>query len=212
MGNILNSHSVAKWFIYNNPSLASGYFDENAKLNKLLYFSNLMYHCVNDKSLLDESFVAFPKGPVIKSIYIDYRYNNLGKVPVNDHIEGIDKEQLQILNIINFVYADRPTDSLIEESHNHSLWKDVEKYIPNNPLIDFSNIEPCLIDFYNNLFNAYKDFNFSEIKKEKINGNTFYYKPSNLTMNDEVITELSAYGNFSSPQFLEMVDGELVFS
>ena len=39
----LNTHEVAKWFIYNNPELAYGYLDENVKLNKLLYFSNLMF-------------------------------------------------------------------------------------------------------------------------------------------------------------------------
>lgn len=47
---MLTAHKVAKWFIFHNPELASGFIDENIKVNKLLYFSNLMYICV-EKSL-----------------------------------------------------------------------------------------------------------------------------------------------------------------
>ncbi|MGN0308501.1 MAG: Panacea domain-containing protein [Lachnospiraceae bacterium] len=212
MKKILNCHEVAKWFIYHNPGLASGYLDENVKLNKLLYFSSLMYYCIEEKELLDEPFVAFPKGPVIRSIYRDYRYNGLDGMPTDDYIQEIDSKQKQILNIINFVYGDRNAAELINESHEHSLWKDVESHIPNNPLINFKNTENELKEFYYNLFQTYEEVDFSDIKKDKINGNIFYYSKSSFEMNDEIINALSQLGQLSSPQYIEIIDGELVLS
>ncbi|MBQ9990105.1 MAG: DUF4065 domain-containing protein [Lachnospiraceae bacterium] len=212
MSKLLNSHEVAKWFIYNNPSLASGYSDENIKLNKLLYFSSLMYYCIEEKMLLDESFVAFPKGPVIRSIYRDYRYNGLDRMPDSDSIQEMNERQRQVLYIINFVYGDRNASELIDESHEHSLWKDVESFIPNNPLIDFKYTEIELKEYYRSLFNMYKGFDFSDIKKDKINGNIFYYSKSTFEMTDEIMFKLSQLDKMSSPQYIELLDGELVFS
>ena len=80
---MLKAHDVAKWFIYKNPELASGYIDENTKVNKLLYFSNLMYRCVEDDRLISDDFIAFPNGPVVYSVYRDYRYNGLNSLPSN---------------------------------------------------------------------------------------------------------------------------------
>lgn len=184
MGKFLYSNSVARWFIYNNPSLGSGYYDDNIKLNKLLYLSNLMSHYVLGVFLFCESFVYVQNEPVIESIYTAYRNNKFGKATQNVCIENISEEQLLILKIINFVYADKPINSLIEET----------------PL------------FYSSLYKVYKDFDFSDVKKERINGNIFYYKSSNLTMSDKIISELHNLDKVEFPQFLSLVNGELVFS
>lgn len=208
----LNSHEVAKWFIYHNPSLASGYIDENTKLNKLLYFSSLMYYCINEEILINEDFVAFPNGPVIQSVYRDYRYHSLRKMPETDNITGINEVQKQVLNIINFVYGEKDTASLVKESHEHSLWKDVREQIPNNPIIRFKNTESELITYFQNIYQAYKNVDFSQLVKEKIAGNIFYYNMNDFEMTDDVIKQLSGLGEFEEPQYLEMVDGEIVFS
>jgi hypothetical protein len=50
------------------------------------------------------------------------------------------------------------------------------------------------------------------IKKEIINGTAFYYNSNNLEMTDEIIEEILELGDFSESQFIEMIDGELVFS
>ena len=48
---------------------------------------------------LNDEFVAFRLGPVIYSIYKDYRYNGLDKIPNNDEIKGISDEPKYIENI-----------------------------------------------------------------------------------------------------------------
>lgn len=207
---MLTAHEVAKWFIFNNPELASGFIDENTKVNKLLYFSNLMYRCVENKKLISDDFVAFPNGPVVYSVYRDYRYNSLSTLPMESPvIEGVQKK---ILEIINFVYGNYSTKELVEESHTHSQWRDVEHLIPNNPKINFDKVDEELAAYYRALFSTYSELDFSKIGKEKICGNVYYFYKESFNMTDEVIEKLSAFELFDEPKFIEMVDGELVMS
>lgn len=208
----LNAHDVAKMFIYNNPSLANGSFDGNAALNKLLYFSNLMYYCVTGNILLDAEFEAWEKGPVVRNIYKDYRYNGLDRMPQNAVvISGMTPIQEKVLNIINFVYADKDSQSLIDESHTHRLWKDLKHLIPNNPVIDFTKTDAGLCKTFRELYDCYKDFDFTSIKKEIINGNVFYHS-ADLPITDALLDKLSSVGKLSEPAFVELIDGELVIS
>ncbi|MBD5156379.1 MAG: hypothetical protein HDT13_01890, partial [Butyrivibrio sp.] len=124
----------------------------------------------------------------------------------------LDKKQEKTLNIINFIYGDSPVEKLIEESHNHSLWKKVENMIPYNPKIDFGDIDNELIEYNRNLYNVYSEMNFSNLKKEKIKGNIYYYMDDSFSMTDEIIDRLLSFGKFDEPKFLEIVEGELVVS
>lgn len=207
---MLNAHDIARWFIYNNPELASGFIDENTKLNKLLYFSNLMYQCVENDRLISDDFVAFPNGPVVYSIYRDYRYNGLNQMP--SHCPVIDGIQGKVLEIINFVYGNCSTKELVEESHMHAQWKNVKHLIPNNPVISFDDIDSEMVSYYQALYHTYADFEFGKINKEKICGNVYYYDKESFDMTDEIIEKLSSFQKFDESKFLEMIDGELVIS
>lgn len=207
---MVNGNEAAKWFIFHNPELASGYIDENTKINKLVYFSNLMYRCVHNEDLISDDFIAFPNGPVVFAIYRDYRYNNLNRLP--ESIPPLEKEHEKVFNIINFVYGDFPVKDLIEESHSHSLWKRVESMIPNNPKIDFNNIDDELIIYNKKLYATYSAMDFSELKKEKINGNVYYYLKNDMELTDDIIRTLSSFEKYDEPKFLEMSNGELVVS
>ncbi|MDE7326865.1 MAG: DUF4065 domain-containing protein [Lachnospiraceae bacterium] len=205
---MITGNEAAKWFIFHNPELASGYIDENIKVNKLVYFSNLMYHCVHNKDMISDDFVAFPNGPVVYAIYRDYRYNGLNMFP--EMVNPLEKEQEKILNIINFVYGDALADKLVEESHSHSLWKRVKSMIPNNPKIDFEDIDDALIEYNKNLYKAYSEMDFSKIAKEKINGNIYYYMKDEFDLTEDIIQRLSSFEPYGEPRFLEMISGELV--
>lgn len=207
---MITGREVAEWFIYHNPHLASGYIDENTKINKLLYFSNLLYYCVTGDTLIDEEFIAFPNGPVVFSVYRDYRYNGLNQYP--HQITRFSTDIEQILNIINFVYGNYSTKELVKETHEHSLWKEICHLIPNNPTINFQKVDPSLESFYKSIFDTYSNFDFSRLIKEKIGGNTYYYIKDNLEISDDIIEELSKFPESSEPHFLEIINGELVVS
>ena len=207
---MLKAHDVAKWFIYKNPELASGYIDENTKVNKLLYFSNLMYRCVEDDRLISDDFIAFPNGPVVYSVYRDYRYNGLNSLPSNSPmIEGVQKK---ILEIVNFVYGNYTTQELIDESHSHSQWKSVKNLIPNNPIISFDDVDSDLVSYYQALYKTYSEIDFNKIAKDKICGNVYYYYRDLFEMTDDMIDKLSTFEKFDEPKFLEVINGELVVS
>ena len=207
---MLTAHEVAKWFIFHNPELASGFIDENIKVNKLLYFSNLMYICVEKEKLISDDFVAFPNGPVVYSIYRDYRYNGLNELPSES--PSVEGNQKRILEIVNFVYGNNTTEELINESHTHAQWKSVKHLIPNNPVISFENIDPDLVSYYQALFSTYSEMDFSRISKEKISGNIYYYYKDSFEMTDDIVEKLSGFEKYEEPKFLEMVEGELVIS
>lgn len=207
---MVSGRDVAKWFIFHNPELASGYIDENTKVNKLVYFSNLMHYCVHGGNMICDDFVAFPNGPVVFSVYRDYQYNGLNVMP--DRIIMLDSEYEKILDIINLVYGGIVASDLVAESHRHSLWKNVSDLIPSNPIIDFSQIDPELEEYYKNMYHMYCDMDFSKLKRERIGGCAYYYMDGEMEITDEVIGILSSMNHNGEPKFLEMIDGELVVS
>ena len=208
---MVEAKTVSKWFIKKNPYLASGYIDENTKLNKLLYFANLYSFAVNGETMMPDSFIAFPNGPVIFDIYKDYRYNELSRFPEEDI--KIDEKYLKILNVINFVYGNMKKDDLVDLSHTHNVWNDVKERIPHNPRIVFENADKQLIEKCREIYKAYENVNFELLKKEVINGNVFYYYSDNIgTLTDSMIEELMTLPEDDEAHFIELIDGELIIS
>lgn len=199
--------NLAKWFLNTNPSLLGGYRDENTKLNKLLYFSNLMYCSLYGKTLIDEDFEKWDNGPVIREIYKEYRYNKLSNKKILN-VEIDDRDALKVLQIINLVYGDMKGSELSDESHKSSIWQEAER----NQKINFSNIDPSEKKFMRNLFDSYRNFDFNSFCIEKINGNKYFYDKSNLTMTEELICDLEKMPFKPDPIFIELIDGEVVFS
>lgn len=199
--------TLAKWFLSKNPQLCGGYIDENIKLNKLLYFSYLMYYAVTGKNLTDDKFEKWDNGPVSREIYRQYRYDNLSRFS-DAKVDIEDKGVIKFLEIVNFVYSNKTARELSEETHKPSIWIDAEK----NKDIDFRKIaekEKCLMK---NLYTTYADMDFDRIAMEKISGNIYYYDKSNLDMSDEVVSILEKMEPKSEPMFVENINGELVFS
>ena len=207
----MNASQVAKWFIKKNPELSSGYIDGNTKINKLLYFANLFSYAVLNEKMISDEFVAFPNGPVVYSVYRDYRYNGLNRIPSED-IE-VDDKFLKILEIVNFVYGNKEKEELVEISHEHNLWKDVKEWIPSNPPIVFENAHEDLIEKCKNIYKAYEIVDFSNLKKEVIGGNVYYYDKENISsIPDDILNELMDKPLNKEAMFIEEIEGEFVLS
>ena len=91
---------LAKWFIYKNPNLSRGYIDENTKLNKLVYFSNLMYYSLKNENLIEDNFEHWDHGPVVREIYKSYRYGDLSSY--SKYIKIYFNINIVCLFVINF--------------------------------------------------------------------------------------------------------------
>lgn len=167
-----------------------------------------MYYSVYGKNLVDEPFVKWDNGPVSMEVYKGYRYGDLDRN--TSRLSDItNKLVVQVLNIVNYVYAYLSGYELSEESHKISIWRDAKK----NDCLRFENLSENEKKYMNSIFNMNKDIDFDNIGVEKINDNMYYYDKNNMKLDDEIIQELSAIPK--SPDkvtFLEMIDGELVFS
>ena len=67
---------VAKWFLaYNRDVLAEegGEYISNLKLQKLLYYAQGSFLAVTDSPLFDDPIVAWQHGPVVESVYHEYK-------------------------------------------------------------------------------------------------------------------------------------------
>lgn len=204
---------LAEWFIRQLPELTEGCHDNNVRVNKLLYFLNLYYFSIFDEVIVDENFVAFPEGPVIQAIYRDYRYNGLDNYPSND-IKIEDSKLLNLLKFICFVYGNKTARELTEETHKHNLWLEVKDQIPTNPVINFNNASKQLIEDCKTMYKDYSLVDFDKIKKEIVNGNIYYYNTDNIKyLDDDTITKLlNIRVKNTEPQFIEKINGEIVFS
>lgn len=202
-GCFMKAIGIAKWFLLKNPSLLKGGIDENLKLNTLLCFSNLMYLSVYKEKLIDDKFEKFEGYPVVKSVYDEYQYNNLCE-SVDDKPTILDKKILQILEINNFVFGDF---SLSEPTEIYKLTE-----TENEDEIDFRNIPQDLKEFMVNLYNLYKDYDFDNIGIELVNGNKYIYFKDELELTEDILNQLKAIEKQNTTTFIEMIDGELVFS
>lgn len=198
---------LSKWFVEKNPNLIYGRFDGNLKLNKLLYFANLMYYSIYKKNLIDDNFEKWDNGPVIREIYTEFRYNNCKDILKQEACK-FDENIEKILNIINFIYMDKTSKELSDETHTHSIWIDT----PKNAPIDFFKTSEKEIEKMNRFYLMYKDIDFNDLKFEIVNGIRYYYFESNLKMTDDILKELSSYYSDEKSLFLEIYDGELVVS
>lgn len=198
---------VAKWFLGKQPGLRNGYIDENTKLNKLLYFSNLMYYAVFGKELIDDQFEAWKNGPVSRSVYRDYRYNGLSST--EDLAVDINDEKVtKILEIINLVYGRMSAKELSDESHKSPVWNEASQ----NEKLKFNKISSNEKNLMNQLYNLYNDFDLENLNLEKINGNYYLYDKTDFQITDEVIEELESMNHQSEVFYIEQIDGELVIS
>lgn len=71
---MITGNVAAKWFIFHNPEFASGYIDENIKVNELVYFSKLMglepiiFFCIIMK--ITDTFLSARKKSVKKNLML----------------------------------------------------------------------------------------------------------------------------------------------
>ncbi len=201
----MKTTDYAKWFLQKNPNLYYGYLDENLKLNKLLYFSDLMYYSITGEDLFEEKFERWDKGPVAPSVQSSYRYNGLNK-PSPDKVSVDDSLKENVLNIINLLLSDWEPEKLSIATHNHNTWQTMAR----NEKYDYSKTNPTTLTFLKNIYSIYKDVDFNNLSKEVINGNIFIYDRTNTELTNEKLEELAGYSTLDSPVFVEEFDGELV--
>lgn len=205
---MIDTMNLAKYFLSINPSLTVGNFDNNLKLNKLLYFSNLMYYSVFDNNLIDEDFERWDNGPVVREVYKAFRYNGLNS-NTNCDSEEFSSDVKTIIQIVNFIYGNKTPIELSNETHTHNIWINA----PKNAHLEFQKMDLSVIKYMKNLYSIYKEIDFENFHKDIINGNTYFYYDDEIDLSsEESLNEIQNIPPTEFPIFVELMNGELVFS
>ncbi len=120
------------------------------KLIKLVYFSYAWYLAIFNKKIFDEKIEAWRYGPVIPSIY--HEFKRFGNSPIKQFainfepetgetsypiIDQNDTEILQVAQTIWNFYKDKSGDQLSQITHQeHSPWHCSYLQGENNPISD----------------------------------------------------------------------------
>ena len=78
---------------------------DTLKLQKLLYFTQGISYCLNDEEFFDEHFEAWVHGPVIPSVYHQYKKYGYNPIDINYDLQGINKQQQNVLEYVKEHYG-----------------------------------------------------------------------------------------------------------
>ena len=128
---------VAKWFM--RETSAEDTREGNTKLQKLLFFSQLIYMAKNNnKRMYDDKFCAFENGMVLENVRLQYKrnYKELKKSALEKTDLPNDVEQALILT--KEIFGDSSAKELSELTHEFDVWN---KYLnkSKNPFKNWHN-------------------------------------------------------------------------
>ena len=164
-----NVFDYTKWFLENNLDTPRNTFKGNMKLQKLLFFAQLISLAKNNKLLFDDQFCAFENGMVMENVRLKYK-NNLDEL-LNYKRNELNDEELEILELTKNIYGSENADTLSNMTHQFEYWK---KYLQiSNNEFDFKDKNKSIVpneelekelDNIRDVLDAYNIMNSEEFK------------------------------------------------
>lgn len=152
-----SASQVADYFVY----LASGEKLDNGtpegvtplKLQKLLYFAEAASLSLFDKKLFKENVEAWKYGPVVSTIYHQYKdHLNTSLVnPSGEYTKITDPKAISIIKGVWELFGRYSAGELVGITHNHAPWKDTYREDENRIITS-----EVLRDYYKSIF-EFKD-------------------------------------------------------
>ena len=165
-----NVFDFAKWFLDNNLDTPRDTFKGNMKLQKLLFFAQLISLAKNKRVLFDDEFCAFQNGMVMENVRLAYK-NNLSEL-LNYKGNNISKEDIEVLELTKNIYGAEDADTLSNMTHQFEYWK---KYLNlSTDQHDYKDKDKSLVpneelekelDNIKDVLDAYEIMNSNEYKE-----------------------------------------------
>ena len=106
----------------------------NLKLQKLLYYAQAWYLVFYDVPLFDDSIEAWVHGPVVRSVFQEYRKFGWKPVQTKDAGSITAKEITDHLNEVIRAYGDFDAFALEQRTHREAPWRDARGNLePDEP-------------------------------------------------------------------------------
>lgn len=106
---------IAKYFI-------NELHPEPLKLQKLLYFAQGFSYAFYDKELFNDDFEAWVHGPVIPSIYHEYKSYEYNPIDLNYNLKEFSNDVIDLLEYVKKNYAKYDAKYLEEITHKEEPW------------------------------------------------------------------------------------------
>jgi uncharacterized phage-associated protein len=146
-----SAKEIAKYIIKSIPV-------DNLKLQKLLYYSQAVYLVLHDKKpLFPEPIEAWDYGPVVPSVYREYKEYGFETIPPIDEPSKLDLAEMKAVDIVFDCFGGMSGSELINQTHAESPWKNV--YRPGRPSSTIS------LDSIYDYFKENLDFTEDEIQE-----------------------------------------------
>lgn len=139
---MISANIIAKYYLSKDPDrilfnnnvvIRNGrkFYEGNARLNKYLFLSQVVYLAKYEKRLISDDFIAYDNGPVIKEIITDYPI-----MSSRNEIVDISSEIKEFLDKIYDSLINASYDELIEITHEDPEWIRLSKDTFNAPIMD----------------------------------------------------------------------------
>lgn len=130
---------IAKWFLQRNDiELMLGDSDliSNLKLQKLLYYAQGVFMVIMDEKLFNDDIVAWAHGPVVVSVYHEYKSYGAKGIEYSDELHPLETYSQEEDNILEEVFTHFSQYSawkLRNMTHKETPWKETERNGVINP-------------------------------------------------------------------------------
>lgn len=122
---------IAKWFLAHNRMVS---YDEgaeyisNLKLQKLLYYAQGCSLALYGEPLFDDPIVAWQHGPVVESVYHEYKSNGANGIPFEDDFDftRFTQRENELLDEVYDTFGQYSAWKLRNMTHNETPWRVTE--------------------------------------------------------------------------------------
>jgi uncharacterized phage-associated protein len=122
---------IANWFLVRNRMAIEemgGDLISNLKLQKLLYYAQGAYLAIKGTPLFDDPIVAWKHGPVVETVYHEYKSFASGGIECDDcDLPVFDDETKNILEQVYKVFGQYSAWKLRELTHSETPWNSTEQ-------------------------------------------------------------------------------------
>lgn len=123
---------VAKWGLAHNRIATDeegAEYISNLKLQKLLYYAQGVFLAVTDKPLFDDDIVAWLQGPVVESVYHQYKANGAQGIPFDEDFDFSEftPEENELLTEVYDVFGQYSALKLRNMTHEETPWKETKQ-------------------------------------------------------------------------------------
>jgi uncharacterized phage-associated protein len=113
---------VAAWFL-NEIDRKAGDSLTNLKLQKLVYYAQAWSVALLNRPLFDEAVEAWAHGPVVESVYQEYKEFGFGVLPRSRRRPRFAPQELTILEDVLAVYGEHSAKFLENLTHEEEPWR-----------------------------------------------------------------------------------------